>query len=638
VAVSATAATWSDANQRHLVAAVDVVKARLTGYVGAEDAADVAAAERARDEAAREAPAPPALEILAEAFGLTPFERELLVTAAAAELDADVARLCAAAQGDPRRTRPSFALVQALCEDAHWSALTPGRPLRALRLVELEPGPLPSAPIAVAERVLHHLLGAGAVEERLQPWLLPLPPAGPLPASHALAADRLAALWSEPIPPVVQVTGPHEADRRQVLAAAVDRCGRPAWRVAVGEIPAAPVEREDWLRLVQREMLLDGTGLVVEVPTDPPPAVAEGLARLAVLAGLVAISTEHPVRLERAAERVDVPRPRPSEQRDLWRRYLGAAGLRKVESAIRAFDLSASDIAAAAASATEGEPLGERVWDACRRHSRPALDGLAQRVRSRATWDDLVLPGDQFDAVHTIAAHAPHRLAVADAFDAGARGSGLVALLHGPSGTGKTLAAEVIANDLGLDLFRVDLASVVSKWVGETEKHLRDLLDAADRGSAVLLFDEADALFGKRSEVRDSHDRFANIEIGYLLQRLESYRGVALLTTNMRTSLDSAFTRRIRYVVAFPHPGPELRERIWRRAFPTDVAVERLDYEQLARMDLTGGSIRNIAVHATLDAAVAGGPVTLEHLRRAALREYAKLERAPTQAEAVGLR
>jgi len=636
--VTATAATWPEANQRHLAAAVDVVRARLDALAGADGAAEaVRAAEQARDEAAHDAPAPPALEALADAFSLTAFERDLLLAAAAAELDADVAGLCAAAQGDPRRRRPSFALAQALFEHAHWSAIAPGRPLRALRLVELESGPLPACSIAVAERVLHHLLGAGQLDERLQPWLQPLPPAGPLPASHARAAERLASLWSEPIPPVVQVTGPHDGDRRQVLAAAAERCGRPAWRVALAEIPTAPAERDDWLRLVQREMLLDATGLVVEVPDDPPPAAAEALARVTTLAGLVAISAEHPARLERPTERVDVPRPRPAEQRDLWRRYLGAAGARAVEPAVRAFDLAAADIAAVAAAGT-GELRLERVWDACRRQSRPALDGLAQRVRSQATWDDLVLPPDQLDAVRTIAAHAPHRLVVADAFDGGARGSGLVALLHGPSGTGKTLAAEVIANDLGLDLFRVDLASVVSKWVGETEKHLRTLLDAADRGCAVLLFDEADALFGKRSEVRDSHDRFANIEIGYLLQRLETYRGVALLTTNMRTSLDAAFTRRIRYVVPFPHPGPELRRRIWQRAFPDGVAVERLDFELLAQLDLTGGSIRNIAVHATLDAAVAGGPVTLEHVRRGAVREYAKLERPPTAGEAVGLR
>jgi ATP-dependent 26S proteasome regulatory subunit len=336
---------------------------------------------------------------------------------------------------------------------------------------------------------------------------------------------------------------------------------------------------------------------------------------------------------------VEVPRLRRSEQRDLWRRCLGRTRPAAVDEVMRAFDLSAVEIASVAATAASADTdLAGWLWDACRRQTRPALEGLSQRVSSGASFADLVLPDDQFEAVRSIVAHAPHRFAVAETFEATERGHGLVALLCGPSGTGKTLAAEAIANELSLDLFRVDLASVVSKWVGETEKHLRTILDAADRGSAVLLFDEADALFGKRSEVHDSQDRFANIEVGYLLQRLESYRGIALLTTNLRSVLDTAFTRRIRYVVQFPHPDAALRARIWRRIFPDGVEVEGLDFERLALLDLVGGSIHNIAVHAALDAAAEGGPVTVEHVRRGTVREYAKLDRPLTRTEAVGLR
>jgi hypothetical protein len=450
-------------------------------------------------------------------------------------------------------------------------------------------------------------------------------------------AARLVELWSDPAAPLVQLLGPHAADRSQVLAAASERVGRPLWRTAAAEIPADPVERDDWLRLVQRELLFDGTGLVVELPHDPPPAVAETLRRLAGVVGLLVLSSEAPHPLERATLAVDLPRLRRSEQRDLWRRCLGRTRL-DVDTVIRAFDLSAVEIASVAATAASADTdLGGWLWDACRRQTRPTLEGLARRVRSRASLADLVLPDEQLDAVRAIVAHAPHRLAVAETFEGTERGHGLVALLCGPSGTGKTLTAEVIANELSLDLFRVDLASVVSKWVGETEKHLRTILDAADRGSSVLLFDEADALFGKRSEVRDSQDRFANIEVGYLLQRLESYRGIALLTTNMRSVLDTAFTRRIRYVVQFPHPDAALRKRIWERVFPDGLEVEGIDCGRLALLDLSGGSIHNIAVHAALDAAVGGGPVTVEHVRRGTVREYAKLERPLTRAEAVGL-
>jgi hypothetical protein len=623
--------TWNEANQRHLVAAIDVVRARtrvlLSGGDGPDDAVQAAVEER--DAAAAAAPGPTALELVSAAFALTPFERDLLLAAAAAELDADVGKLFAEAQGDPQRTRVSFALAQALFDDAHWSALAPGRPLRALRLVEVGSGPLPAAPIGVVERVLHHLLGVGGLDERLQAWLAPLPPAGPLPASHEEVVDRLVELWSEPLAPLVQLLGPHAADRLQALAAASERVGRRLWRVAASEIPAEPPERDDWLRLVQRELLLDGSGLVVELQHDPAPGVAETLRRVEDLAGLLVLSGEAPHPLARPTVAVELPRLPRAEQRELWRRGLGGSA---PDDIVAAFDLAAAEIASLAATAAEGD-----LWDACRRQTRPALEGHAARVRSRATLADLVLPDDQLETVRAIVAHAPHRFAVAERFDATERGHGLVALFSGPSGTGKTLAAEAIANELSLDLFRVDLASVVSKWVGETEKHLRAILDAADRGSSVLLFDEADALFGKRGEVRESQDRFANIEVGYLLQRLEAYRGIALPTTNLRSALDAAFTRRIRYVVQFPHPETSLRARIWRGIFPESVEVDGLDFDRLALLDLTGGSIHNIAVHAALDATAAGGPVTVRHVRTATVREYAKLDRPLTRTEAVGL-
>jgi hypothetical protein len=630
-------APWSEANQRHLVAAIDVVRARVRLLLDAEGASEdaVRAAVEERDEAAASAPAPTALELLGATFALTPFELDLLLAAAGAELDAELGRLCAAAQGDPQRTQVSFALAQALFADPHWSALSPGRPLRALRLVEVGAGPLPAAPISAAERVLHHLLGVGGLEERLQARLTPLPPPGPLPGSHARVAIRLGELWSEPLAPLVQLLGPHAADRLQVLAAASDRVGRRLWRASAAELPAEPAERDEWLRLVQRELLLDGSGLVVELPHDPAPAVGEALRRLEDVAGLLVLTGPVPYPLERATVTIEVPRLRRSEQRDLWRRCLGRDARADV---VGAFDLGAAEIALVASTAASADvALAEWLWDGCRRQTRPALEGLAARVRSRASLGDLVLPEDQLGTVHAIVAHAPHRFAVAETFEATERGHGLVALLCGPSGTGKTLAAEAIANELRLDLFRIDLASVVSKWVGETEKHLRTILDAADRGSAVLLFDEADALFGKRSDVHDSQDRFANIEVGYLLQRLESYRGIALLTTNLRSVLDTAFTRRIRYVVQFPHPDAALRARIWRGVFPEGVDVEGLDFDRLALLDLTGGSIHNIAVHAVLDAAVEDGPVTVEHVRRGTVREYAKLDRPLTRAEAVGL-
>jgi SpoVK/Ycf46/Vps4 family AAA+-type ATPase len=250
-----------------------------------------------------------------------------------------------------------------------------------------------------------------------------------------------------------------------------------------------------------------------------------------------------------------------------------------------------------------------------------------------------VLPETQRQILREIAVHVRQRVKVHETWGfaaKGTRGLGISVLFAGASGTGKTMAAEVLANELNLDLFRIDLSQVVSKYIGETEKNLRRVFDAAEGGGSILLFDEADALFGKRSEVKDSHDRYANIEVSYLLQRMESYRGLAILTTNMRDALDPAFLRRIRFVVQFPFPDAGQRAEIWRRVFPADTPTDGLDVARLARLNLAGGNIRNIAFYAAFLAADANEPVRMGHLLRAARVEYAKLERPLTEAEIGG--
>ena len=251
----------------------------------------------------------------------------------------------------------------------------------------------------------------------------------------------------------------------------------------------------------------------------------------------------------------------------------------------------------------------------------------------------MVLPDLQRQTLHQIAAHIRHRLVVLDDWDfagRGGRGTGTAVLFAGPSGTGKTLAAEVIAGALRLDLYRVDLSRTVSKYIGETEKHLSQIFDTAEAGGGVLLFDEADALFGKRSEVKDSHDRHANVEVGYLLQRIEAFRGLAILTTNLKDALDPAFLRRLRFVVQFPFPDAAAREEIWRRAFPARTPTEGLDPAALARLSVPGGVIHNIALAAAFLAADAGRPVRTEHVLAATRAEYLKLERPLTGTEIAG--
>jgi hypothetical protein len=359
----------------------------------------------------------------------------------------------------------------------------------------------------------------------------------------------------------------------------------------------------------------------------------------------------------RPAVSFEVRRPTAAEQHALWGTALWrtarggtkAASDGLIERLVAQFDLGAPAIRAAsrqalaaldtASAEVPADGLEPELWRACRAQVRPGLGNLALRIEPVATWDDIVLPEPQLAALREAALHVRQRARVYDTWGfaaKSARGLGISALFSGPSGTGKTMAAEVLANDLDLDLYHIDLSQVVSKYIGETEKNLGRIFDAAEEGGAILLFDEADALFGKRSVVKDSHDRYANIEVSYLLQRMESYRGLAILTTNLKESLDEAFLRRIRFVVQFPFPDAAQRAEIWRRIFPADTPTAGLDPEKLARLGVTGGNIRNIAMNAAFRAADAGGPVRMAHLLHAARSEYMKLEKPLTDGEIRG--
>jgi SpoVK/Ycf46/Vps4 family AAA+-type ATPase len=271
--------------------------------------------------------------------------------------------------------------------------------------------------------------------------------------------------------------------------------------------------------------------------------------------------------------------------------------------------------------------------------SRPHLETLAQRIAPAASWSDLILPPLQMQMLHQLAAQSRNRMTVYERWgfaQRGRRGLGLSALFSGPSGTGKTLAAEVLATDLRLDMYRIDLSAVVSKYIGETEKNLRQVFDAAETGGVLLLFDEADAIFGKRAEVKDSHDRYANIEVGYLLQRMESFQGLAILTTNAKTALDKAFQRRLRFTVDSPFPDAPEREAIWTHAFPPQTPTEGLNSSLLAKLYMSGGNIRSIALNAAFLAAAQQSPVQMTHVLQATQLEAAKVERPISEAETRG--
>jgi SpoVK/Ycf46/Vps4 family AAA+-type ATPase len=338
---------------------------------------------------------------------------------------------------------------------------------------------------------------------------------------------------------------------------------------------------------------------------------------------------------------LDISKPSSSEQAAAWQSALGLASGDSPAQLAAQFNLgylAIRQLAQEVLSEQSSEPLSlhARLWEACLASTRPQLDLLAERIDPKATWEDIVLPAAEAALLHQLAEQVAQRTTVYEKWGFGqkmSRGMGISALFAGDSGTGKTMAAEVIASDLRLNLYRIDLSAVISKYIGETEKNLRRLFDAAENGGAILFFDEADALFGKRSEVKDSHDRYANIEINYLLQRMEAYRGMAILATNMKSALDTAFMRRLRFIVRFPFPGVAERKAIWQRVFPADMPKGGLDYDRLARLNITGGTIHSIALNAAFLAARAESPLTMPMILEAARTEFRKNERPINEAD-----
>ncbi len=644
------AENWLEANQRYLAVALGLVRAALEQHLSRPGGKPEAAG--ALKAAAQAMPAPSALEHLASLFGLSAFERDVLLLCAGVELDSAFAALCATAQGDVRRTSPTFSLALAALPAAHWSALSPAAPLRRWRLIELGAGEaLTTSPLRIDERVLHYLTGLLHLDERLQSLLERLPAAQELPPSHRSVSYRLIEMWSRAVDasswPVIQLCGGEQADKRAVAAAACNATGIQLYSLRASDAPASPGEREALARLWEREALLSESALLVDCEdAEGAEQLRAPLALVESLRGPVIVIAREPVPIRRRPTlRLDVNRLSAAEQQVLWQNALGPLAPQlngQLGRLVAQFNLSAPTIYAASIEVSrdparlEAEALEARLWNACRIQARPRLDDLAQRIEPTAIWDDLVLPELQRQTLREIAAHVRQRVRVYEHWgfaSKGARGLGISALFAGPSGTGKTMAAEVLANELRLDLYHIDLSRVVSKYIGETEANLRRVFDAAETGGAILLFDEADALFGKRSEVKDSRDRYANIEVSYLLQRMEAYRGLAILTTNMKNALDTAFLRRLRFVVQFPFPDTGQRAEIWRRIFPHSTPTQSLEVERLARLNMAGGNIRNIALNAAFLAADAGEPVRMGHILRAVRSEYAKLEKGLTEAE-----
>jgi hypothetical protein len=598
---------------------------------------------------------PPALVNLSRKFGLSNFERDLLFLCVAMELDTKIPNLCARAQDDLSRPYPNYALAMALFDGAAWDALSPERPLRYWKLIEIDRiigQPTISSPLRADEKIISYIKAINYLDDRLASILIgvrDLASKVALPASQRAIVDEIhEGLKANPQHlPIIELLGEDSSTKQMIARTASNELGLYLYRFQVQMLPNNANDLELLSRLWQRESIL----MPIALYADASAVAAGGQSGDSAIYLNLFLESSNGIFFLDVKEKwggltkdlipIKISKPTPSEQRSTWLSVLRSGAGDAHARLSSQFDLNLPSIeqitrTAISRSTKEESNIGKELWRACREETRPQVAGLAQILDPKATWSDIVLPPRQMILLHQISDQMGVRSRVYDDWgfrERMNRGMGISVLFVGESGTGKTMAAEVLANDLELDLCRVDLSAVVSKYIGETEKNLKKVFDSMEGSGAILFFDEADALFGKRSEVKDSHDRYANIEVNYLLQRMEAYRGLAILATNMKSALDKAFTRRLRFVLTFPFPGLAERRAIWERAFPEKVPTTDLDYDRLARLNLTGGSIYNIVLNAAFQAAKADSPVNMSIILESARNEFQKQEMPINEAD-----
>ena len=681
---------WIANNEEYLANAMAWLRWRLCEFAQLPDIEKPKVTEMAMAEGMNP---PPALLLLSQKLDLSDFEQQVLLLCVAMELDPGMARLCARAFDNSHQPYPTFALALSLFEQPTWDALSWERPLRYWRLIEIHQSgvqPLTTSGLRVDERILNYIKGLNSLDDRLASLLMPLETeewAVKLPLSQNAVVEtiilQLHQTHREQRLPIIQLIGADSLSKQLIAQQVAAQLHKYIYRLSVELLPTQTGELETIARLWHRESLLLPLALYLDAQEIDTKPTTEGQALplqrfITRSGGLLFLSTREVRQLGLPTIVVDVEKPTAREQKTTWTEALGAVADSSSQLLATQFNLNLVKIEQIAQQVLgempsqeedltppaplpsqgrgeedspllQGEGLGERfnesawrktlrgkLWSACLASTRPQLDTLAQRLDPKASWDNIVLPAEETNLLHQIADQIRQRSLVYQEWgfhNRMNRGMGISALFAGESGTGKTMAAEVIANDLQLNLYRIDLSSVVNKYIGETEKNLRRLFDAAEDGGAILFFDEADALFGKRSEVKDSHDRYANIEVNYLLQRLEAYRGLAILATNLKSSLDYAFMRRLRFIVNFPFPGVAERQVMWQKVFPPETPTQDLDFNRLARLNMTGGSIHNIALNAAFLAAGAGTAVTMQLVLAAARAEFRKLDRPVNEAD-----
>ncbi|MFQ5881376.1 MAG: AAA family ATPase [Candidatus Methylomirabilales bacterium] len=632
------------------------------------------------------------LDELARLFQLTPFDIDALLICLAPELDLRYERLYAYLQDDVTKKRPSVDLVlNLLCPsfEAKLAArprFAPMAPLIRHRLLtvyaempERHP-PLLAHFLKVDERIVQYLLGSDQTDARLLPCVRWREPQVPwrdliLPEDVKGRLEQLVRWYGEAGAPASQsdgrceglilyFQGPSGVGKQATMEALCRELGIPLLVIDTARLLQGNLPFETAARLIFREALLQQAVLCFDrfdlllVEDDKVRQCRETvieemehLSGLTFLAGWVGWEPAGAFH-RKAFIRVELPLPPYALRKQLWEASLNGLMSSNLDLGALAnkFHLSAGQIRDTVATArnlarwrdpANGHLTSDDLYNACRAHSNQKLSILALRIFPKYTWNDIVLPKEQMGQLREIVNSVKYRhLVYGDwGFDRKlSLGKGLNVLFTGPSGTGKTMAAEIMAGELGMDLYKIDLSTVVSKYIGETEKNLARIFAEAETSNAILFFDEADALFGKRSEVKDAHDRYANIETSYLLQKMEEYEGVVILATNLRKNMDEAFVRRMHSTVEFPFPEEEYRRQIWEGMFPKEAPLgSDIDFAFLARQfKLAGGNIKNIALHAAFLAAEDGKPIGMAHLIRATKREFQKMGRLCSEADFMG--
>jgi AAA+ superfamily predicted ATPase len=600
---------------------------------------------------------------MTQAFGLSEFDSDVLLVALAPELDLRYERLYAYLQDDVSLRRPTVDLVlNLLCANAGEklaarTRFAPDAPLVEKRLLSLIPDPnRPELPLLshflkVDDQIVAVLLGDHGLDPQLASFCRHVEPSTNLdellvapPVKRSLRGlSRKRVETDEPL--TLYFRGPAGVGKRRAAEALAREAGASLLFADLTLVREQGREFECAVHRVLREAWLQGSILYLEgsdgLRREDPPArlelVLEALASSRCTTIIGGAEAWIPAGREPlGAVTLEFPLPAFAERWTCWHDELEAVDVSLPESDLDAlagrFRLTPVQISDAVATAVQRarSPKLNDLFATARSQSGQELAKLARKIEAVYTWADIVLPEDTVRHLRELCLRPTHRHLVMNQWGFDRKlslGKGTTALFAGSSGTGKTMAAEVIAHELALDLYKIDLSGVVSKYIGETEKNLDRIFDAAESSNAILFFDEADALFGKRSEVRDSHDRYANIEISYLLQKMEEYEGVAILATNLRQNLDDAFTRRLTFSIHFPLPDEESRERIWRGVWTAETPLaDDVDVGVLAhRFRLSGGNIRNIALGAAFLAAESRDAVRMTHVLRAARREYEKM-------------